>query len=213
MRAIDELRPVEALYLLHTTGKERMDEENSLAATLVYLANEGYIEPIKSKFFQDIDLGLTDKGRSERSSLRPYEVDSLEAIASEDAEDLLDAVDGFDFRNYMTQRGFFRTEQRQRGIWIFKWNHTNYFPSEKYKQAIVELDGLKGQIASAITQKSQDKFLMNMSYAFPSTGLSNGFLEYAKEIADAAYATQAAINAAVIAAVVASTSSTTGTSN
>lgn len=222
-RVIDNLRPVEAYYLLSAAGKEPMNLKDGRAAICVYLANEGYIKPAKLTFLrrQFIPLALTEKGKSslshpdlregkgkiddywknfdywedrslkDDSLLRLYEIISLKAIDKDKSNDLnnviSDYIDHYDFQGYMTKRGFYQTQEREKGWWIFKWKATDYLPNDQFNKAIQELDELKDQISSAVSQGSQDKYLMNMSFAFPSSGLSTAFLKYAsKEIADVA---------------------------
>ena len=190
-RIISELRPVEALYLLNHAGKEVMDEENSLAATLGYLANGGYIEQRESLTLEDIGLNVTGKGKFSRHGLRPYEIDSLDALTAANstsdvlcihASKLLYTSVDFNFNDFMVDKGYFKTEQRKKGRGILKWDDTDYLPGEKYDQAIEELDALKKEVQTAISDKNPDKFLKNMSYAFPSMDFSDEFTRSAEDI-------------------------------
>ncbi|TET45133.1 hypothetical protein E3J62_08455 [candidate division TA06 bacterium] len=203
MSLIKDLRPVEALHLLIHARKEldrqfwglpdprRNAQTSSLVATIVYLANERYIQPRKlsswgelsSLVLRSIALQLTEKGKEMPSSLRTYEMKCLEAIAENRARDLYHAVRDFDFREFLANEGLLRTQRRKRGVWILKWTHTDYLPTGEYEKAMQELHDLKWKIQSAIRAKSQDRYLISMSYAFPSVGSNAAFSKYAKKTA------------------------------
>jgi len=208
---IKDLRPVEALYLLSDQDKEEWSEEYALAATLVYLAQEGYIKPEGKD--DDKIFVLTKKGEKNTEKLRGYEKDCLEAIADEDDSGILDSVYDHDFDELMTEKEFFKAETRRKGWWIFKWDHTDYKPTEKYHKAQKELDELKGKIQEEIKKKGADPYLMSMSYAFPSAGLTDGFLEYAENLSDSVAASHAATQAAINAVVLMTVINTINTTN
>jgi len=180
MEIINEIRPVEALHLLDFVGKEKINQENTLAATLAYLTNKEYIF-LKNRKFPNTQFSLTNKGKYNKADLRPYEIKCLEAIADENEDNLVYISNNFNFRELLTQKEFFRKQQRKMGWWIFKQTTIDYLPTEKYEKAIKGLDKLKERISSA-KQKSLDKDLMSMSYAFPSLDLDEEFLKYAEDI-------------------------------
>jgi len=180
MDIINEIRPIEALHLLDFVGKEKINQENTLAATLAYLTNKEYIF-LKNRKFPNTQFSLTNKGKHNKADLRPYEIKCLEAIADENEDNLVYISNNFNFREILTRNKFFRKQQRKRGWWIFKRTTIDYLPTEKYEKTIKELDKLKEKISSA-KQKKLGKDLMSMSYAFPSLGLDEEFLKYAEDI-------------------------------
>lgn len=180
MEIINDIRPVEALHLLGFVGKEKINQENTLAATLAYLTNKEYIF-LKNRRFPNAQFSLTNKGKYDKADLRLYEIECLEAIADENEDNLVYISDNFNFRELLTQKEFFRKQRRKGGWGIFKRTTIDYLPTEKYEKAIKELDTLKEKISSA-KQENLDKDLMSMSYAFPSLGLNEEFLKYAEDI-------------------------------
>ncbi len=196
MMATDNLRPVEALYLLDEAGKEEMNTETGLAASLVYLGVNGYITP------QNKGFSLTTKGQHDRLMLRPYETKMLDCIDKKHPEGLVNILYKPDFRHEATQNGFFRTEKTRKSLWVFKWNSTSHTPTGKFNQAIGELDDLRKEIETASQrQDSLTPDKMAMAYAFPSLALSDGFRRYASEVVGAVEASQIAAQTAMMNAV------------
>ena len=152
MEVIRNLRPLEALYLLDHARQEMMDEESFLDTMTVYLLNEGYIDAIGHS------VTMTDKGKSSRKGLRPYEIYFMEAAERQGSTEGLFSRNGFfiDFirqsiRQSLVDRGYFLKVQ------------TRYLPTQKYKQAMQDLYRLKRNILAGDTR---DTF--QISYAFPS---------------------------------------------
>jgi len=196
MRVINDLRPVEALYLLNYAEEENMHLGNSLEAILVYLANKGYVQA------KDNDIFLTGKGKTNRTGLRQYEVNCLDAIARQKDEHLIRIVNKFNFGELMTQQGFFIKPKNKEEKRIFKQTHSKYLPTEKYYQAIKELDELKEEILSAIEEKRKDEYLISMSFAFPTSGLCYQYLDYPIVGVDSGCAAVSAALAAVAASTI-----------
>jgi len=179
MALIDKLRPVEALFLLDYAGNESMYERETLTAALVYLKVKGYIE------VKDGELGLTGKGSKPTSNLREYEKGLLECIADDCQEDLKDVMVDYDFGESLAEKGYFRIETRRRGFWIFSWTQTKYVPTEKFGQAVGELEELKDKITSAIENETPlTKKQVAMAYAFPSLAKGEDFKDYAVSVDD-----------------------------
>lgn len=156
------LRPVEALYLLHTAGIEEMEGKDKVAAVISYLAENGYIAPAPyGNAYQ-----LTDKGKYEQRSLRPYERETLESIATFDTEGLKSKLMDFDFQDYMADAGFFTREVKTKGRWIFKKEYTEYTPTDKYTHAIDKLKSVKEKI---VTGTSLEEKVGSERYVFPSS--------------------------------------------
>lgn len=177
-KVIQDIRPVEALFLLSHAKKEEMVEEYSLSAVLGFLSNEGYIRPENETFIR------TDKQVNGIRSLRRYEIDCLDAIMyKSDEEGLLRAITYFDFYTFMTHKGFFEKHEKEKWF-ILKDIEAVYQPTEKYNLALKELDESKIQITTAIKSNSKgciDIYLLNMCYAFPNEGLIDMLLEYSNE--------------------------------
>ncbi|MBW2991051.1 hypothetical protein KY348_05105 [Candidatus Woesearchaeota archaeon] len=206
MKVIKDLRPVEAFYILDSAGKEAWSEENALASTIAYLVLEDYAERPKKQSY-DIPLIKTDKSRH---NLRFYEKWCLDAIHNDDAEDLIDSVGWGYIRNSLTNQGFLRKELKEKKFLFVKWHTPKYYWTDKYSKAVKELDDLRNEITHSIENKKSDKYLLEMSYAFPSSGLRDGFLEIAHDVADVVEeleAAQMAIMAASTAVLIAATSS------
>jgi len=179
MALIDKLRPVEALFLLDYAGNESMYERETLAAALVYLKVKGYIK------VEDEKLVLTRKGSKPASNLREYEKGLLECIAEDCPEDLKGVMADYDFGESLAQEGYFRTEQRKRGFWILSWTQTDYIPTEKFHQAVGELEEFRGKITSAIQNETPlTKKQVAMAYAFPSLAKGDDFKDYAVGVDD-----------------------------
>lgn len=194
---VKELRPVEALYLLYQNDKEEFDDENALAAALVYLSMEGHIKPKK----KGEGFVVTDKPTA---NLRPYEKDLLKAIRSSDDEDILSAVDDFNFKKFMTENGFYEIRPEKKKFLFFKWTANVRHRTTKFSEAQKHLIEVKKQIKILKDKKKFDNKMFAMTYAFPSAGLTNGFLKYAKDVVGEVESIQASHVAVVAAAVAAS---------
>lgn len=156
------LRPVEALYLLHREGVEDMEGKDKVAAVLSYLAENGYIAPAPyGNAYQ-----LTEKGKYERRSLRPYEQQTLESISMFDTEGLKSNILSFDFQDYLADAGFFARERKAKGWWVFKKEYEEYVPTDKYNRAVDELKSMKQKIVSGT---SLEEKVGSECYAFPSS--------------------------------------------
>jgi hypothetical protein len=177
MGLTDDLRPVEALYLLNLGKKEDWTNENCLAATIAFLGVNGYIqyEPFRSIAYS-VDLDLTDKGRYDAESLRPYEKDCLDGIVMNNSRFILYNTNNLDFDKLLVDKGILRPEQAK--LWLL-FKYTKYFSTEKYGQALNELDDLKKQTT---VSSENSEYLQAMRYAFPSLGLNQEYLEYARKI-------------------------------
>ncbi len=182
MSLISELRPVEALYLLAIAEKERIGGKNALAAVLAYLRSENYIKHTNGKFI------LTEENYQE-SSLRPYEKNILKYFNADNMgkpEALVDFVsDKFfkrEIRDYITQKGFLRREEIVRSWLLLEFVHINYFPTEKFNQAIEELDDLKNQIIKESKENTDKDLVSIMSHAFPSLQLNDDLEVYCSKV-------------------------------
>lgn len=192
-----DLRPVEALYLLDMAGKESITRKAALAATIAYLANEELIKPEGDWFV------VTEKAKKVEQNLRDYERKCIKAIQDKAKKRLCYAISGyptlfgiqgaFDFKGLMVKLGFLELKEILKKFWFWSWTETEYHTTKKFDSTIQELEKLEEEIATAIQQKKVDPYLMLMSYAFPSTGLSDGFLEFADDTITAV--TRAASNA------------------
>lgn len=111
----------------------------------------------------------------------PMKRNVLRLLQKTAQEILYDAVKDFDFAGFLANRGLLRTQQRKKGVWIFKWTLTDYLPGEEYEEAIRQLNHLKRKIQSAIQTRTPDKYLICMSYAFPSIASNKAFSRYVKQ--------------------------------
>lgn len=171
----EQLRPVEALKLLDRENKERFNRENALAATLVHLSMNGYIEPEQT----GDGFEPTDK---DPSSLRDYERDLLDAIEGEDdPRDMVNAVYRFDFEKLFLENGLLEAVEKQKEFLIFDWTKTVHEETDAYQEAIDYLQQKRDEIAKA---DEIDEHLFALGYAYPSEDFEDGFLEQAEDIVD-----------------------------
>ena len=198
MKIFEELRPVEALFLMSFIDKEEWSTENALAAVLVYLAVNKYIKADGSEFI------LTAKGElaiREEASLRGYEIDILNAIDDGDIEDIVEIIDWFDFEKLFMGFGIF-TKQPAKFLRFIPYKKTVL--ASKTDDAIKQLLSARNAISGSIYQgKKVEGNYITFVYAFPSLALSNGFREYANKLVDAAEATDVAMAATMSAVMVA----------
>lgn len=197
MSVIKDLRPVEAVVFLDQAWEEEPTLQDLLSTIIVYLAIEGYLQPIwqSSLASRLVSTGIgylevTEKGKEKTSSLRAYENTCLEMIARARARDLYFTVKRYDFSDLLVSRGFLRTQQKKRASILQLLTHDwdlgkpkpiDYLAGVEYERAIQELDHLKGRIQSAIQTRTSDKYMISMSYAFPSIKSNKIFSRYVKQ--------------------------------
>jgi hypothetical protein len=193
MQVFDELRPVEALYLMSYADLEEWSSENALAAVLVYLSIHGYIEAHKKKF------QLTAKGEEALTSediLWDYETQFLQTIKDKDPEEMVDMIESLDFKGSCLEANYF-TKVKAKFLWIIPYKKTEF--SEDGQRLVEKLVEAREKINLAFKDKTLTKEGIVNSYAFPSLAMSNGFKKYAtKVVADVEEA--AAIRTAMLAA-------------
>ena len=168
MSSIEELRPVEALFLLDKAkkGNEIVQESDYLAAVIAYLVLYGYLDDKENK------LSATDKQGNE---LRNYEANSIEAIMGNDNIRLLYGVTKYNFEPLLSKQDFFALKET-RLLWL-KINQS-YHPTKKHEKALKELDELKVMLM----KPRDDKYMASMRYAFPSLVFNEKYTRYAVNI-------------------------------
>lgn len=146
-----KIRPIEAIYLLSLKEKEEMSPENLLTATLGYLSNENFIKYTKKNSNKKIPFKTT---RKNKILLRKYEKDLIEKIEKDEHENLIFPINSFDFKEYLTKRGFFKQNN----------------PTKKYEETLNQLMELRmNLLLSTPKERNSNPFFRNMIYAFPST--------------------------------------------
>lgn len=172
---MEELRPVEALYLMFCVNEEEWSDEDSLTAVLIYLVANEFIKPVKK------NLVLTEKGEKALSSntLREYEVDILQAIKEEDPEYMVDAIDSYSFKKHFINIGLF-TKVPAKFLFI---RYRRTVVSEIGNKTIDKLLKLREKIKTLLAEKNkfEEKEII-LAYAFPSISGTSKFKKYAKEI-------------------------------
>lgn len=161
--SLNELRPVEALYLLSEEDVSDWDENFALGATLSHLLCSGLITVKKRK------VALTSKANSCSSdTLRSYEIDVLDAIGSKDYGVMFDYIDDFDFDDYLLETGFYNIEDKKmRILGFFNLPYSEYVLSSKGQSAMDELKVLKNGIKNSFRQGVVlDDKVLSYTYAF-----------------------------------------------
>jgi hypothetical protein len=193
MQVFNELRPVEALYLMSCAGLEEWSSENALAAILVYLSVNGYIEAHKKEF------KLTAKGEEALASediLWNYETELLQTIKDKDPEETAYLIERMDFKGSCLDANYF-TKVKAKFLWFIPYKKTEF--SETGEQLVEKLVEAREKINLTLKEKTLTKDGIVNSYAFPSLAMSNGFKKYAtKVVANAEEAV--AIRSAMLAA-------------
>ena len=200
---VNDLRPVEALYLLSEAKVEKMDRENSLAAVLAYFSSKGLFKKREEKLFTFTDklpIDVSDKIHSIRTQLREYELEIIKSIENDNAEKLMNNIEHFDFKKFFAENNLFDTKREG-----FLWKHNVYTPNKKNNEIVEELLNLRQQISDTIKNKSLDKDMLAMSYAFPNEQFDNKTTDIAHEIKNIVEEIELIRNSAIIAASTATT--------
>ncbi len=177
MKTSEELRPVEAFYLMSRAGHEEWSNENALAAVLAYLSSNGYIKAHKNSF------KLTVKGNAAIGSnaLWYYEINVLRAIRDHYFEDLINIVGNVPLKLVCLDLALF-TKVKAKFLGFIPYKKTVFSSfGERTLQKLIEE---RKKIEQALERGALTKKSILSSHAFPSLAASSKFKYSAKDADD-----------------------------
>ena len=169
-------RPVELLYLLSRIDEVEMTQESLLITSIGYLYAKGFVKKNGEEF--EVVKG------TDRSTLRPYESLILKALDKEDSEDLIEAVEDYDFCEYFSDLGVFEKNTSPRKFMWMKIGTKNvYGTTSDFYQIIADLIRLKEDVLQKRTD-GIDKETGLKLLAFPELIKDESLKEFVADIVD-----------------------------
>jgi hypothetical protein len=172
-----ELRPVEALWLLDREEKQSWTRESCLRAVLVDLATRGLIEP------EEDDETFEPTGESPDVKLREYEEEVLDAVEGEDDQQkMVEAVYDFDFESFFIENGVLVENEQNKDITIlsytlYGWSNTSIEESEDYDTLIAEILETEGDLRVDFENGEMKSNTVPMVFAFQDSDWFGDFEE------------------------------------
>lgn len=172
-----DLRPVEALWLLDREGKQSWTRESSLRAVLVDLATRGLLEP------EEDDETFEPTDESPDVDLRKYEEEVLDAVEGEDdQQNMVDAVYDFDFESFFIDNGVLVESKQNKDITIlsytlYEWTDTSTEESEDYDTLIAEILETEGDLRVDFENGELKSNTVPMVFAFQDSNWFSDFEE------------------------------------
>lgn len=172
-----DLRPVEALWLLDREGEQNWTRESSLRAVLVDLATRGLLEP------EEDEETFEPTGNSPDTELRSYEEEVLEAVEGEDDQQkMVNAVYEFDFESFFIENGLLERNTKKRDISVlsytlFEWEDTEISESEEYDTMVAEILETEGDLRVQFEKNELKSNEVPMVFAFQDSDWFSDFEE------------------------------------
>lgn len=170
-----DLRPVEALWLLDREEKQSWTRESSLRAVLVDLATRGLLEP------EEDDETFEPTGESPDVELREYEEEVLDAVEGEDDQQkMVGAVYDFDFESFFIENGVLVENEQNKDITIlsytlYEWTNTSIEESEDYDTLIAEILETEGDLRVDFENGELKSNTVPMVFAFQDSDWFSDF--------------------------------------
>lgn len=171
----EELRPVEALWLLNREDKQVWNRESCLKAVLVDLATRGLLEPEENEETFEPTENEPD------SELREYEKEVLEAVEGEDdQQDMVNAVYDFDFESFFIEHGILEenTEEKDLSLLsftLYSWTDTEIEGSERYDEFVADILETEGDMRLSFEKGELESNKVPMVFAFQHSEWFNDF--------------------------------------
>ncbi|ESP88208.1 hypothetical protein [Candidatus Halobonum tyrrellensis] len=179
---LDDLRPVELLWILSEEGDQSWTRKSSLQAALISMSMRGLIRPEgDGEGFRP----TADAHLDEDADLRPYEVEIRDAIVGiDDGERMVNAVYEYDFEADLRHRGFYRRREEQKSLLfgLITWTETVGVSTDRCAAVLDELDRVRDDLADAVERGRVRPEQVPMVYAFPDAEFSGEFAARSDEL-------------------------------
>lgn len=179
---LDDLRPVELLWILSEEGDQSWTRKSSLQAALISMSMRGLIRP------EDDGKGFrptADAHLDDDANLRPYEVKIRDAIVGiDDGERMVNAVYEYDFESDLRHKGFYRRQDEQKSLLfgLITWTKTANVPTDRCTAVLDELDRVRDDLSDAVDRGRVRPEQVPMMYAFPDAKFSSEFAARSDEL-------------------------------
>jgi hypothetical protein len=170
-----DLRPVEALWLLDREGEQTWTRESSLRAVLVDLATRGLLEP------EEDDETFEPTSQSPDVELREYEEEVLDAVEGEDdQQEMVEAVYDFDFESFFIENGVLVENKQNKDITIlsytlYEWTNASIEESGDYDTLIAEILETEGDLRVDFENGELKSNTVPMVFAFQESDWFSDF--------------------------------------
>lgn len=206
---LEDIRPVEALWLLDEKGEQNWTTEAALQAALIDLSVRGFVKPDP-----DNEDELQPTGEATEDDLRRYEQELLTAILGDDDQQaMVDAIQDFDFESFFYDLGLFEDEETEHStLWgLLEWSESTRVWTDTAETLFDELQTAGSELERAVEREQVSPEQMPLIYAFPDAQFCEEFMDRSDDIVvdleqhDTTAATGGAAAAGAAAAVSAST--------
>lgn len=173
----EELRPVEALWLLNRENKQNWSRETCLRAVLVDLATRGLLEP------EDDEESFEPTDKEPESELRQYEKDVLTAVEGEDdQQEMVNSVYEFEFESFFIDRGVLSRETSTKDLsilsyTIYEWEDEEIVESDQYDTLIAQILETEGDLRVGFEKDELKSKEVPMVFAFQDSDWFEEFEE------------------------------------